>query len=80
MRLTLKLPFNLVVTNVHTKCNKKWYCQVEGLALAAFLAVIMAIVWMNSIEDDKQKEQSCIQESGLKKDPSERFKKFIQEN
>ena len=47
--------------------------------MAAFLAVIMAIVWMNSIEDDKRKEQSCIPESGLKKDPSERFKKFIQE-
>ena len=35
-RSTLKLLLKLAVTNVHFKYNKKWYCQVDGLAMGAF--------------------------------------------
>ena len=39
----------LAVTNVHFKCNEKWYCQKDGLAIAS-LVVILANLWVKSWE------------------------------
>ena len=41
-RGTMKHLLRLAVTNVHFKCNDKWYCQKDGLAMGASLAVILA--------------------------------------
>ena len=44
------------------------YCQVDGLAMGASLAVILQKIWMKSFEG-KLKEERCSPEPGLKKDP-----------
>ena len=54
-----------------SNCNNKWYCQIDGLAMGASLAVILANIWMKSFED-RLKEESCVQEQGLEKDPSDK--------
>ena len=70
-RSTLKLLLKLAVTNVHFKRNNKRYCQIDSLAMGASLAVILANIWMKSFED-RLKEERCVQEQGLKKDPSDK--------
>ena len=47
-RTTMKRLLELAVTNVHFKCNESWYCQKDGLAMVASLAVILANLWMIS--------------------------------
>ena len=42
----MKRLLELAVTNVHFKCNESWYCQKDGLAMVASLAVILANLWM----------------------------------
>ena len=37
----MKRLLELAVTNVHFKCNESWYCQKDGLAMGASLAVIL---------------------------------------
>ena len=45
------------MTNVHFKCNGIWYVQLDGLAMGASLAVILANVWMKSFEASLQKTE-----------------------
>ena len=49
-RTTMKRLLELAVTNVHFKCNESWYCQKDGLAMGASLAVVLANLWMKSWE------------------------------
>ena len=49
-RTTMKRLLELAVTNVHFKCNESWYCQKDGLAMGASLAVILANFWMKLLE------------------------------
>ena len=49
-RTTMKRLIELAVTNVHLKCNKSWFCQKDGLAMGAPLAVILDNLWMKSWE------------------------------
>ena len=44
------------VTNVHFKCNKMWYTQLDGLAMGASLAVLLENLWMKSFEKSLQKQ------------------------
>ena len=46
----MKRLLELAVTNVHFKCNEVWYCQKDGLAMGASLALILANLWMKSWE------------------------------
>ena len=46
----MKRLLELAVTNVHRKCNESWYCQRDGLAMGASLAVVSANLWMKSWE------------------------------
>ena len=46
----MKRLLELAVTNVHLKCNKSWFCQKDGLAMGAPLAVILDNLWMKSWE------------------------------
>ena len=46
----MKRLLELAVTNVHFKCNESWYCQKDGLAMGASLAVVLANLWMKSWE------------------------------
>ena len=46
----MKRLLELAVTNVHFKCNESSYCQKDGLAMGASLAVILANLWMKSWE------------------------------
>ena len=46
----MKPLFKMAATNVHFKCNESWYCQKDGLAMGASLAVILANLWMKSRE------------------------------
>ena len=49
-RTTMKRLLELAVTNVHFTCNESWYCQKDGLAMGASLAVILAKLWTKSWE------------------------------
>ena len=42
-RSTLKLLLKVAVTNVHFKSNNNWYCQKDGLAMGASLALFWPI-------------------------------------
>ena len=55
-RSTLKLMLKFAEKNIHFNCNNKWYCQVDGLAITASMAVILANVWMKSFEDKLKEE------------------------
>ena len=46
----MKHLLKLAITNVHFRCNESWYCQREGFAMGASLAVILAKLWMKSWE------------------------------
>ena len=41
-RATMKRLLIMAVSKVYFKCNDSWYEQVDGLAMGAFLAVILA--------------------------------------
>ena len=49
-RTTMKPLLELAVTNVHFNCNECWYCQKDGLAMGASLAVILVNLRMKSLE------------------------------
>ena len=49
-RSTLKTLLKLAVTNVCFKCNDRWFCQVDGVAMGASLAVTLANICMKSFE------------------------------
>ena len=67
---TLKPLVKLVVTNEHFNCNNRWYCQVDGIAVGATFAVILAKVSIKLMKE-KPKNQSCFRDPRLEKDPSE---------
>ena len=41
-RATMKRLLNMAVSKVYFECNDSWYVQVDGLAMGASLAVILA--------------------------------------
>ena len=45
-RATMKRLLNMAVSKVYLKCNDSWYVQVDGLAMGASLAVILAKLWL----------------------------------
>ena len=46
----MKRHLEIAVTNINFKCNESCYCQKEGLAVSASLAVILAKLWNKSWE------------------------------
>ena len=56
-RSAMKSLLKLAVMNVRFKCNGIWYLQPDGLAMGASLAVILANVWMKSLEASLQKPE-----------------------
>ena len=46
----MKRLLNMAVSKVYFKCNDSWYVQVDGLAIDASLAVILANLWLNEYE------------------------------
>ena len=40
----------MAVSKVYFKCNDSWYVQVDGLAMGASLAVILANLWLKQYE------------------------------
>ena len=49
-RATMKRLLNMAVSKVYFKCNDSWYVQVDGLAMGASLAVILANLWLKEYE------------------------------
>ena len=49
-RKTMNRLLNMAVSQVHFKCNETWYVQKDGLAMGAFLAVILANLWLKQYE------------------------------
>ena len=47
---TLKTLLKLAVTNVCLKCNARRFCQVDGSAMGASLAVTLVNIWIKSFE------------------------------
>ena len=47
-RATMKRLLNLAVSKVYFKCNDSCYVQVDGLAMGASLALILANLWLKS--------------------------------
>ena len=45
-RSAMKSLLRLALTNVHFKCKKMWYIQLDGLAMGALLAVTLANLLM----------------------------------
>ena len=45
-RATMKRLLNMAISKVYFKCNDSWYVQVDGLAMGASLAVILANLWL----------------------------------
>ena len=45
-RATMKKFLNLAVNKVYFKFSDSWYVQVDGLAMDASLAVILANLWL----------------------------------
>ena len=46
----MKRLLNMAVSKVFFKCNDSWYVQVDGLAMGASLAVILANLWLKEYE------------------------------
>ena len=46
----MKRRLNMVVSKVYFMCNDSWYVQVDGLAMGASLAVILANLWLKEYE------------------------------
>ena len=55
-RATMKRLLNMAVSKVYFKCNDSWYVQVDGLAMGASLAVILANLWLKEYEFALRKE------------------------
>ena len=49
-RAAIKRILNIEVSKVCFKCNGSWYVQVDGLAMGASLAVILANLWLKDYE------------------------------
>ena len=49
-RATMKRLLNMAVSKVYFKCNDSWYVQVDGLAMGASLAQILANLWLKEYE------------------------------
>ena len=49
-RATMKKLLNMTVSKVYFKCNDSWCVQVNGLAMGASLAVILANLWLKEYE------------------------------
>ena len=49
-RATMKRLLSMAVSKVYFKCNASWYVQVDGLAMGASLAVILANLWLKEYE------------------------------
>ena len=45
-RKTMKRLLNMLVSQVHFKCNESWYNRKDGLAMGASLAVVFANLWL----------------------------------
>ena len=46
----MKRLLSMTVSKVSFKCNDSWYVQVDGLAMGASLAVILANLWLKEYE------------------------------
>ena len=46
----MKRLLNMAVSKVYFKCNDSWYVHVDGLAMGASLAVILANLWLKEYE------------------------------
>ena len=46
----MKRLLNMAGSKVYFKCNDSWYVQVDGLAMGASLAVILANLWLKEYE------------------------------
>ena len=49
-RATMKRLLNMAVSKVYFKCNDSWYVQVDGSAMGASLAVILANLGLEKYE------------------------------
>ena len=49
-RATMKTLLNMAVSKVYFKCKDSWNVQVDGLAMGASLAVILANLWLKEYE------------------------------
>ena len=65
-RSTLKALLKLAVTNVWCRCNDRWFCQVDGLAMGASLAVSLVIIWMKSFEHQIKSTKEIINKNPKK--------------
>ena len=54
---TLKTLLKLAVTKISFKCNDRWFCQVDGLAMGASLAESLAINWTSFEHQIKSTEK-----------------------
>ena len=61
-RSTLKILFKLAVTNVCFKCNDRRFCQVDGLAIGASIAVTLANNWIKTFEQQIKSTKEIIKE------------------
>ena len=50
-RRTMKRLLNMAVSQVHFKCNETWYIQEDGLAMGAYLAIILANLWLKQYKN-----------------------------
>ena len=55
-RATMKRLLNMAVSKVCFKCNDSWYVQVDGLAMGASLAVILANLRLKEYEFAQRQE------------------------
>ena len=49
-RATMKTLLNIAVSKVYFKCNDSCYVQVDGSAMGASLAIILANLWLKEYE------------------------------
>ena len=49
-KATMKRLLNMAVSKKIFKCDDSWYVQIDGLAMGASLAVILAHLWLNENE------------------------------
>ena len=49
-RATMKKLLKMAVSKVYFKCYDIWYVQIDGLAMGASLAVILANLWLKEYE------------------------------
>ena len=75
---TFKFRLKIVLTNVYFKWHNKSYCQVDGPAIGASFAVILANNWMKSI-NYALNEELCVPGAGPQKFKA-RNSEVVQEN